>query len=174
LLHHELPITCSIHTVFYIREVNGKGECILKYTALCKFELSATSREEAIAELLGLFPIGERSQNLLAGALDIREKVGATVVHNTIVLPHCRSILVDKLTIAVGRSEAGIGWPENRIHTVILFVSPVRLNAPQDHTRFLSHIAGRIKKFGDRIVAAGNQDELLDLLGFQHEELEIR
>jgi mannitol/fructose-specific phosphotransferase system IIA component (Ntr-type) len=132
--------------------------------------LSATSREEAIVELLGLFPVGEQSRNLLAGALDIREKVGATVVHNSIVLPHCRSILVDKLTIAVGRSQNGVKWPKNKVHTVILFVSPVRLNAPQDHTKFLSHIAGKIKKSGDEIVSAGNQEELLRLLGFQYEE----
>ncbi len=79
-------------------------------------------------------------------------------------------ILVDKLIIAVGRSKGGISWPEDKVHTVILFVSPVSLSAPQEHTRFLSYIAGRIKKYGDGIVTAGNQEELLKLLGFQHEK----
>ncbi len=142
----------------------------MKYAVLCKFELSAASREEAIAELLGLFPVGEKSRGLLAGALDVREKVGATVVYSSIALPHCRSILVDKLTVAVGKSQAGIPWPGEMVNTVILFVSPVKHSAPQEHSSFLGHIAGKIRNSGDRIAAAGNQDELLDLLGFQPEE----
>ncbi|MCD4707002.1 MAG: PTS sugar transporter subunit IIA [Candidatus Sabulitectum sp.] len=142
----------------------------MKYAVLCKFELSATSREEAIAELLALFPAGEKSRGLLAGALDVRENVGATVVHNSIALPHCRSILVDKLTIAVGKSPSGIPWPEEMVKTVILFVSSVKPSAPQEHSKFLGHIAGKIKNSGDKITAASNQNELLDLLGFQPEE----
>ena len=142
----------------------------MKYTALCKFELSAASRAEAIIELLDLFPAGEKTQGLLAGALDVREKVGATVVQDSIALPHCRSILVDKLTIVVGKSQTGIPWPEKMVNTVVLFVSPVKPNSPQEHNKFLSHIAGKIRKSGDKIATAGNQDELLALLGFQHEE----
>ncbi len=129
--------------------------------------MNSASREEAITELLGLFSIGEKSRGLLAGALDIREKIGATVVHNNIALPHCRSILVDKLTVVVGRSQPGISWPEQIVNTVILFVSPVNLNAPLEHNKFLSHIAGKIKKSGDKISEVENQDELLTLLGFK-------
>lgn len=142
----------------------------MKYTVLCKFALSGASRTEAIEELLRLFKIGEKSRGLLAGALDVREKVGATVVHSGIALPHCRSILVDKLTIVVGRSETGIPWPEEKVNTVILFVSPVKVNSPQEHNKFLGHIAGKIKKSGDSIAAAGSEADILALLGFKIEE----
>ncbi|MCK5785793.1 MAG: PTS sugar transporter subunit IIA [Candidatus Sabulitectum sp.] len=142
----------------------------MKYSALSKFELSASSRDEVIKELLDLFSVGEKSRGLLAVALDIREKVGATVVHSSIALPHCRSILVDKLTIAVGKSSAGIPWPEEKVNTVVLFISPVNLTAPQEHSKFLAHIAGKIKNSGDKIIASSNQDELLKLLGFQLEK----
>ncbi len=142
----------------------------MKYTVLCKFALSATSRTEVIEELLRLFNIGERARGLLAGALDVREKVGATIVHSGIALPHCRSILVDKLTVVVGRSETGIPWPEEKVNTVILFVSPVKVNSPQEHNKFLGHIASRIKKSGDSIAAAGSEAEIITLLGFQIEE----
>ena len=144
----------------------------MKYTVLSKFELFATSRHEAITELLELFPAGEKTRGLLSGALDVREQVGATIVHNNIALPHCRSILVDKLTVVVGRSEAGILWPDEPVNTVILFVSPVKVNSPQEHSKFLGHIAGKIKKFGDGIATAGSQEELLKLLDFQMEERE--
>ena len=142
----------------------------MKYSVLSKFELSASSRDEVIKELLDLFSVGEKSRGLLAVALDIREKVGATVVHSSIALPHCRSILVDKLTIAVGKSSAGIPWPEEKVNTVVLFISPVNLTAPQEHSKFLAHIAGKIKNSGDKIIASSNQDELLKLLGFQLEK----
>ncbi|MCP4647348.1 MAG: PTS sugar transporter subunit IIA [bacterium] len=162
--------TCRTHTVFYIRQVNGKGEDILKYVALCKFELSGASRAEVITELLSQFSLGEESRNLLAGALDVRETVGATVVHKGIALPHCRSILVDKLTIAVGRSTAGILWPDKKVQTVVLFISPVKPGGPEEHNAFLGHIASCIKNSGDKISAATNEEELLELLGFQLEE----
>lgn len=142
----------------------------MKYTVLCKFELLSLSRDEAIAELLELFPVGDRSKKLLAGALDLRENIGATLVHNDIALPHCRSILVDTLTIAVGKSKNGIGWPEQKVSTVVLFVSSVKPNSHEEHNLFLRHIANKIKKSGDMIAQAGNQVELLDLLGFQIEE----
>ncbi len=142
----------------------------MKYTAVCEFELLGKSREDAIAELLDLFSIGEKSRELLAVALDIREQVGATIVHKDIALPHCRSILIDKLTIAVGISAAGIPWPKKKVHTVVLFISPVKHNGPEEHIEFLGHIASCIRDSGDKIAKVSQKDELLNLLGLQLEE----
>lgn len=144
----------------------------MKYKAFCKFELIAASREEAISEMLELFPAGEQTRGLLASGLEVREQVGATVVHKGIALPHCRSILVDRLTIAIGRSAEGIPWPLEKVHTVVLFISPVKPNGAEEHSIFLSHIARCIRDSGDRIAAVSGQQELLDLLNFQTEEQE--
>lgn len=144
----------------------------MKYTSLCKFDIESTDRKQTVDELLQLFPFGAETSKLLAGALEVREQVGATVVHKGISLPHCRSILVDKLSIAVGRSQQGILWPEEKVHTVILFISPVKPSSPEEHAAFLSHIARRIKKSGDGIASAESAEKLLALLGFQLSEQE--
>jgi mannitol/fructose-specific phosphotransferase system IIA component (Ntr-type) len=81
-------------------------------------------------------------------------------------------ILVDRLTIAVGRSAQGIPWPLEKVYTVILFISPVKPHGAEEHSAFLAHIAGCIRDSGNRIAAAGGQQELLDLLSFQNEEQE--
>jgi mannitol/fructose-specific phosphotransferase system IIA component (Ntr-type) len=155
------------HGQYSILDAEKARENILKYTALCKFDLGSGGRDEAVSELLQLFPFGEKTRHLLAGALEVREHVGATVVHRGIALPHCRSILVDQLSIAVGRSADGIGWPEEKVHTVILFISPVKPNGPEEHAAFLSHIAGRIKEHGDEFASAGSAERLFELLDFQ-------
>ncbi|PIE51531.1 hypothetical protein CSA37_11015 [Candidatus Fermentibacteria bacterium] len=144
----------------------------MKYSAFCKFDLEATGRKEAIEELLKEFPFGTGTRSLISGALDIREQVGATVVHKGISLPHCRSILVDSLTIAVGHSRKGISWPDEKVHVVILFVSPVKPSAPEAHAVFLSHIAGVIRKSGNEICSAETAEDLFRLLDFEHLEQE--
>lgn len=145
----------------------------MKYTAFGKFVLESVDRNGVLEELLKLFPFGEQTAGLLYGALEVREQVGATVVHKGIALPHCRSILVDQLSIAVGRSEKGIPWPQEKVNTVILFVSPVKPSGPEDHAAFLSHIAGRIKKSGDELASAGSLEKLFELLGFKPGEQEM-
>jgi len=144
----------------------------LKYTASGKFNLASGSRKDAVEELLELFNFGEQTRNLLAGALEVREQVGATVVHRGISLPHCRSILVDKLVVAVGRSTKGVPWPEEPVHTVILFISPVKPSGPEEHAAFLSHISERIRKSGDDLEAADSMEKLFELLNFETEKLE--
>ena len=140
----------------------------MKYTALCKFDLESGNRNDVIEELLGILPLGDKTSSLLAGALEVREQVGATVVHRGIALPHCRSILVDQLAIAVGRSEKGIPWPEEKVNTIILFISPVKPNGPEEHSAFLSHIAGCLRKSGDELASAGSIEKLFELLNFGH------
>lgn len=126
---------------------------------------------EAVNELLELFNFGNQTRNLLAGALEVREQVGATVVHGGISLPHCRSILVDGLCVAVGRSARGIPWPEEPVHTIILFISPVKPNGPEEHSAFLSHIADHLKKSGNDLNDASSMDKLFDLLDLEPEEM---
>ena len=139
----------------------------MKYKSLGKFVLDSTTRNDAVDELLELFAFGGKTRRLLAGALEVREQVGATVVHKGVSLPHCRSILVDHLSVAVGRSKAGIPWPKEKVHTVILFISPVKPGGPEEHAAFLSHIAGCIRKSGDELASAGSMEKLFELLDFE-------
>lgn len=145
----------------------------MKYSALCRFVLDSGARKDAVNELLELFPFGEKTRSLLAGALEIREQVGATVVHRGIALPHCRSILVDRLSVAVGVSRGGIPWPEEKVNLIILFISPVKPNGPEEHSAFLGHIAGRIREYGDELSRVESPERLLELLDLEPEKQEV-
>ncbi|MBD3369164.1 hypothetical protein GF402_02225 [Candidatus Fermentibacteria bacterium] len=126
----------------------------------------STDRSSAIAELLDIVPpFDERRKSLLLTALESREQAGATVVHESISMPHCRSILVDDFEIVLGRSKKGVGWPEEKVELVILFISPVTPKSPEEHTQLIKQFADRIKDGGaEKIFAAEDCAELAELL----------
>lgn len=139
----------------------------LKYQAYCCFDLDARSRGEALEELLDVIPLNRNSLKLIHGALEMREQAGPTTMAPGIAIPHCRSILVDDLTVVVGRSSAGVPWPEEPVRVMILFISPVRPDGPHEHLAFISHVASRVKKSPEAILNAESPESLLAVLGLE-------
>ena len=139
----------------------------LKYSAYCSFDMKAKSRNDALAELLEAIPLNANSRKLIHGALEMREQAGPTTILPRIAIPHCRSILVDELTAVVGRSAAGIPWPDETVSIMVLFISPVKLDGPHEHLAFISHIASCIKKSPDAVINATSPESLLELLGME-------
>jgi mannitol/fructose-specific phosphotransferase system IIA component (Ntr-type) len=139
----------------------------LKYSAYCVSDLKACSRSDALEELLEFIPINVNSRKLIHGALEMREQAGPTTIFPGISLPHCRSILVDNLTVVIGRSSVGVPWPEEPVKVMIMFISPVKPDGPHEHLAFISHVASRIKKSAEAILNASNSESLLSLLGME-------
>lgn len=141
----------------------------MKKRCYCKWNLMSTDRSSSIAELLDVVPsFDERRKSLLLTALESREQAGATVVHESISMPHCRSILVDDFEIVLGRSKKGVGWPEEKVELVILFISPVTPKSPEEHTQLIKQFADRIKDGGaKKIFAAEDCSELAELLDLE-------
>ncbi len=139
----------------------------LKYHAYCRFDLEAASRGEALEELLNVVPLNKNSLRLIHGALEMREQAGPTTMTPGIAIPHCRSILVDDLTVVVGRSSAGVPWPEEPVKVMIMFISPVRPDGPHEHLAFISHVASRIRKSPEAVLNAESPDSLLGVLGLE-------
>lgn len=139
----------------------------LKYSAYCVSDLKACSRSDALEELLEFIPINANSRKLIHGALEMREQAGPTTISPGISIPHCRSILVDDLTVVVGRSTGGVPWPEEPVKVMIMFISPVRPDGPHEHLAFISHIASRIKKSAEAVLNASSAESMLELLGME-------
>lgn|GEM_PF-424004 len=135
----------------------------------CLWDLQSTDRFPALQEMLALVTqLGEHSRELLLRALETRELAGATVVAPGVSMPHCRSILVDDFVIVVGRSGKGVGWPDEPVKLVILFISPVKPSGPQEHMDLIKHLAGRLGENGpEKLFAAAGAGQLAQLLGFQ-------
>lgn len=139
----------------------------LKYSAHCVFDLKACSRSDVLEELLEFIPINGNSLKLIHGALEMREQAGPTIISPGISIPHCRSILVDDLTVVVGRSTCGVPWPEEPVKVMIMFISPVKPDGPHEHLAFISHVASRIKKSAEAVLNASSAESLLELLGME-------
>jgi mannitol/fructose-specific phosphotransferase system IIA component (Ntr-type) len=91
--------------------------------------LKAKKKSEALRELVGLVKTGEEAEQLLE-RLTEREELGSTGIGKGIAIPHSRSLLVNKLELALGRSDKGVAFDttdKKPAHLFFLIVAP-----PQD------------------------------------------
>ena len=93
--------------------------------------LRSHRRPSAIREIVSLFEkTGSvaRPAGFLAQVL-AREEAGSALAENGVALPHARTELVDQITLAIGRSHAGIPWNDQgeRARLIFLLAVPQRL-----------------------------------------------
>jgi PTS system nitrogen regulatory IIA component len=113
--------------------------------ASVQLHLGASSREEALPEMVGLLRLGDRSAATIVRQLLRREMLGSTGFGNGIAIPHCRTLAVSRLRLAFGRHEAGIPWQamDNRpVHVIFLIVAP-----PAEMSNQYLPLLGRIAQF---------------------------
>jgi len=94
-------------------------------------QLRSRRRPSAIREIVSLFEkTGSvaRPAGFLAQVL-AREEAGSALAENGVALPHARTELVDQITLAIGRSHAGIPWNDQgkRARLIFLLAVPQRL-----------------------------------------------
>ena len=110
-----------------------------------KLELEATSRDEALFELVGLLSVDESSEETLFKTLKRRENLGSTGIGKGIAIPHCRSLAVPRLHLAYGRHRAGLdfraidGAP---VHNCFLIIAP-----PLEVSNQYLPVLGKIAQF---------------------------
>lgn len=71
--------------------------------------LKARKKTEVLKELVSMIKKGEEAE-LLYDTLLKREELGSTGIGKGIAIPHCRSLLIDKLELAVGWSVKGVDF----------------------------------------------------------------
>jgi PTS system nitrogen regulatory IIA component len=76
-------------------------------TSAVNLALRGGSKDEILAELVGLLGMDERSSGTLLRVLQRRENLGSTGVGRGIAIPHCRSLVVSRLRLAFGRLPGG-------------------------------------------------------------------
>ena len=70
--------------------------------------LRGGSKDEVLAELVGLLRMDERSAGTLLRIIQRRENLGSTGIGRGIAIPHCRSLVVNRLRLAFGHRIQGI------------------------------------------------------------------
>jgi mannitol/fructose-specific phosphotransferase system IIA component (Ntr-type) len=72
--------------------------------------LRGGSKDEVLAELVGLLRMDERSSGTLLRIIQRRENLGSTGIGRGIAIPHCRSLAVSRLRLAFGHRSEGVDF----------------------------------------------------------------
>lgn len=130
--------------------------------------LRGGSKDEVLAELVGLLAMDERSAGTLLRIIQRRENLGSTGIGRGIAIPHCRSLAVSRLRLAFGRRPEGIEFQaiDNRpVSNFFLIVAP-----PLEISNQYLPVLGKIAQFAkepdvpDRLAALRSTDDFFRLL----------
>jgi PTS system nitrogen regulatory IIA component len=132
-------------------------------------DIQASTKEKALSELVS--GLGREIPELDAEtALEVlveREKLGTTGIGDGIAIPHGKMESLDKIVLAVGRSEGGVDFEslDFKPCTIIFLVLAPEQVAGM-HLRILAHISRLLKdeEFRKSFMAAGDREELWKLL----------
>ena len=133
-----------------------------------KLELDGTTKDEILKELIALLRLDEKSEGMLYKMLKRRENLGSTGIGRGIAIPHCRSLVVNKLRVAFGRKIAGVDFraiDEKPVNFFFLIVAP-----PLEVSNQYLPVLGKIAQFSkepdvpQRLVALTEPKEFLALL----------
>ena len=133
-----------------------------------KLELAGSTKDEILKELIGLLALDEKSEGMLYKMLKRRENLGSTGIGRAIAIPHCRSLVVNKLRVAFGRKAAGIDFraiDEKPVNFFFLIVAP-----PLEVSNQYLPVLGKIAQFSkesdvpQRLMALQTPGEFLALL----------
>lgn len=133
-----------------------------------KLDLEGITKDEVLKELIGLLRLDEKSEGMLFKMLKRRENLGSTGIGRNIAIPHCRSLVVNKLRVAFGRKVDGLDFraiDEKPVKFCFLIVAP-----PLEVSNQYLPVLGKIAQFSkepdvpDRLLGISSPAEFMKLL----------
>ncbi len=108
-------------------------------------EIQSESKDDILKELIGLLEMDEKSEAILFKTLKRRENLGSTGIGKGIAIPHCRSLVVNRLRLAYGRKPGGVDFKAidgNPVFNFFLIVAP-----PLEVSNQYLPVLGKIAQF---------------------------
>jgi mannitol/fructose-specific phosphotransferase system IIA component (Ntr-type) len=133
-----------------------------------KLDLAGETRDDVLRELVSTLTEDEKAQGILFKMLKRRENLGSTGIGRQIAIPHCRSLVVNRLRVAFGRRSSGIDFnaiDKKPVQHVFMIVAP-----PIEVSNQYLPVLGRIAQFGkeadvpQRLAEIETSDDFLALL----------
>jgi nitrogen PTS system EIIA component len=110
-----------------------------------KLDLSGETKDEILKELIGLLGLDEKSEAILFKMLKRRENLGSTGIGKGIAIPHCRSLVANRLRVAFGRKPDGVDFKaidDQPVYNIFLIVAP-----PLEVSNQYLPVLGKIAQF---------------------------
>lgn len=114
-------------------------------TDAVKLDLEGSTKDEILKELIALLQLGEKDEGMLFKMLKRRENLGSTGIGRGIAIPHCRSLVVNKLRVAFGRKQSGVDFKaidDKPVQFFFLIVAP-----PLEVSNQYLPVLGKIAQF---------------------------
>jgi mannitol/fructose-specific phosphotransferase system IIA component (Ntr-type) len=133
-----------------------------------KLELEGETKDDVLKELIGLLGLDEKAEGMLFKMLKRRENLGSTGIGRGIAIPHCRSLVVNKLRVAFGRKSGGLDFKaidEKPVNFFFLIVAP-----PLEVSNQYLPVLGKIAQFSkepdvpDRLMTLTEPSQFMALL----------
>lgn len=133
-----------------------------------KLDIEGTTKDDVLKELISLLRLDEKSEGMLFKMLKRRENLGSTGIGRGIAIPHCRSLVVNKLRVAFGRKPGGVDFKaidERPVHFFFLIVAP-----PLEVSNQYLPVLGKIAQFSKepdvpgRLLALTQPAQFMELL----------
>ena len=132
-------------------------------------DLRAADKDAALREMVALLDLDGEAEEILYRLVVRREGVGSTGIGSGVAIPHCRSLVVERLRIAYGRKAAGLDFEaldDQPVHHLFLIVAP-----PIEVSNQYLPVLGKIAQFCkdaknlERLSQASSVDEVLAIMG---------
>jgi mannitol/fructose-specific phosphotransferase system IIA component (Ntr-type) len=133
-----------------------------------ELELKGASKDDILTELIALLGLDEKSNAMLFKMLKRRENLGSTGIGRGIAIPHCRSLVVNRLRVAFGRKREGLDFKaidEKPVHFFFMIVAP-----PLEVSNQYLPVLGKIAQFAkepdvpERLMGLKAPGEFMKLL----------
>lgn len=131
-------------------------------------DLKADNKDDILRELISLLGLDEKSDGMLFKMLKRRENLGSTGIGRGIAIPHCRSLVVNKLRVAFGRKPNGVDFKaidEKPVYFFFLIVAP-----PLEVSNQYLPVLGKIAQFSkepdvpERLLSLTDPAQFMELL----------
>jgi mannitol/fructose-specific phosphotransferase system IIA component (Ntr-type) len=129
-----------------------------------QLDLKGESKDEILKELIALLKVDEKSQGILFKMLKRRENLGSTGIGKGIAIPHCRSLVVNRLRVAFGRKTTGVDFKaidEQPARYFFMIVAP-----PLEVSNQYLPVLGKIAQFSKEPDVSTRLDQLTNPLEF--------
>lgn len=111
---------------------------------MINLNLKATTKDGVLEELVELLDLDTPAREAILQTLRVREELGSTGIGKGVAIPHCRSLVVGKIAIAVGRSRTGVSFKsvdKKKAFLFFLIVAPPVGDPPGDYLVALGTVA---------------------------------
>jgi nitrogen PTS system EIIA component len=107
--------------------------------------IQASGKDDILRELISLLGLDEKSEGILFKMLKRRENLGSTGIGRGIAIPHCRSLVVNRLRVAFGRKPDGVEYnaiDHQPVNNFFLIVAP-----PLEVSNLYLPVLGKLAQF---------------------------